>query len=128
MSTAVTCVGLLGLLIFGLGVLVSVTRGSTKTISGFKPDPTDRLYKAVRAHGNATEYAPMLAILMLVLGGRQPGVWLGWTMVVATACRYLHAAGMLMSRSLDESQPLRLVGALGTFVTGVILAVATLLG
>jgi uncharacterized protein len=38
--------------------------------------------------------------------------------------RYLHAAGMLLSPSLDRPQPLRFVGALGTYVAGLLLVVA----
>ena len=67
METAVVCSGLLGLLIFGLGFMVSITRGQTGTSAGTDADPTDRLHKMVRAHGNATEYAPMLALLMLIV-------------------------------------------------------------
>ena len=50
--------GLLALLLFGLGLRVSLLSGSTKTVHGYTPDPRDPLYKMVRAHGNATEYAP----------------------------------------------------------------------
>lgn len=127
MSTAVVCTALLALLIFALGLAVSLTRGSTGTNIGCKDDPTDRLYKLVRAHGNACEYAPMLAVLTLLLGARDPSAWVTWTMVAATVCRYLHAAGMLMSPTLAKPQPLRFVGALGTYVTGLMLVAATLL-
>jgi len=47
-----------------------------------------------------------------------------WTFVAATLFRYLHAAGMLVCPSLDQPHPLRFVGALGTYVTGLVLAVA----
>jgi len=55
MNVAIVCTALLGLLVFGLGLAVSLTRGATRTNFGFTPDPTDRLYKRVRAHGNAAE-------------------------------------------------------------------------
>jgi uncharacterized protein len=126
MNVAVFCAAELGLLVFGLGLCVSLLRGSTGTNIGYKVDPTDRLYKMVRAHANSTEYGPMLAILMLLLGSRGPGTWMMLTFVMATLCRYLHAAGMIMSSSLDRPQPLRFVGALGTYVTGLILVVAAL--
>ena len=126
MNVAIVCTALLGLLVFGLGLGVSLLRASTKTNIGCKPDPTDRLFKMVRAHGNATEYAPMLAILILFLGARQPATLMVGLFIAATASRYLHAAGMLMSPSLDQPQPLRFVGALGTYVTGLVLAVAAL--
>ncbi|HJY83528.1 MAG TPA: MAPEG family protein, partial [Candidatus Binatia bacterium] len=72
MTTAIVCTALLGLLVFGLGLSVSLTRGQTGTNFGYSPDPTDRMYKMVRAHGNATEYVPMLAVLMLLVGGHNP--------------------------------------------------------
>jgi uncharacterized protein len=123
MNTAAVCVGVLGLLVFGLGIGVSLTRGATNTTIGYNPDPTDRLYKMVRAHGNATEFNPMLAILILYLATRQPSVWVEWVFVVAAVSRVLHAAGMIMSPSLAKPQPLRAIGAVGTFLCGLILAV-----
>ena len=127
MTTAALCAGVLGLLVFGLGLGVSLMRGATDTAVGYTADPTDRLYKMVRAHGNATEYAPMLAILILYLGAQGPGAWLRTVFVAAVAARLLHAAGMIMSPTLARPQPLRFVGALGTYVTGVILGIATIL-
>jgi len=124
MTVAVWCTGLLGLLVFGLGLAVSLTRGSTGRNFGYTADPADRLCKLVRAHGNATEYAPMLAVLILYLGAHNPGTWLMWTFAIATIARYLHALGMILSKSLDRPDPLRFVGALGTYVTGLILAFA----
>ena len=123
MNTAAVCAGVLGLLVIGLGIGVSLTRGATNTVVGFNPDPTDRLYKMVRAHGNATEYNPMLAVLILYLGTRQPGAWLQGLFIAATVSRVLHAAGMIMSPTLARPQPLRFAGALGTYVTGLLLAV-----
>ena len=123
MYTAVICTGVLGLLVFGLGLGVSLTRGATNTSIGFNPDPADRLYKMVRAHGNATEFNPMLAVLILYLGTRQPASWVEWVFVVAAASRVLHAAGMILSPTLAKPQPLRAIGAVGTYVTGIILAI-----
>ncbi len=127
MTAALVCTALLGVLVFGLGLGVSALRGSTSTTIGHQLDPGDRLHKMVRAHGNATEYAPMLAILMLAIAGRGATPWMVWTFVAATLSRYLHAAGMLLSSSLDRPQPLRFVGALGTYVAGLALVVALLL-
>ena len=123
MNTAAVCVGVLGLLVFGLGIGVSLTRGATSTAIGYNPDPTDRLYKMVRAHGNATEFNPMLAILILYLAAHQPSTWVEWMFVVAVLSRVLHAAGMIMSSTLAKGHPLRAVGAVGTFVSGLVLSV-----
>ncbi|MBI1816163.1 MAG: MAPEG family protein [Deltaproteobacteria bacterium] len=127
MSVAIVCTALLGLLVFALGFAVSATRGSTGTNFGYKPDPADRLYKLVRAHGNATEYCPMMAILILLIGAHQPSTWMIWTFVAATALRYCHAAGMILSPTLDKPYPLRFVGALGTYLAGFALVVAALM-
>jgi len=127
MNVAIVCTAALGLLVFGLGLAVSSRRAMSGTNSGFKADPADPLYKLVRAHGNATEYAPMLAILILLIGARQPTTWMVWACVIATVCRYLHAAGMIMSPTLERPQPLRFVGAVGTYLAGLALVIAALL-
>ena len=124
MTTAIVCTALLGLLVFGLGLGVSLTRGQTGTNFGSGSDPADRMYKLVRAHGNATEYAPMLAVLMLLVGEHHPATWVLWVMGIVTACRYLHAAGMIFSPTLARPHPLRFVGALGTYLGGLVLCVA----
>jgi uncharacterized membrane protein YecN with MAPEG domain len=127
MSVAVICTALLALLIFGLGLVVSLTRGSTRTVIGYAAaDPADRLHKLVRAHGNATEYVPIMAVLILYVGSHGPSTWMVWTFVVATAARYLHAAGMVLCPRLDQPHPLRFIGALTTYLAGFALVVATL--
>jgi len=124
MSIATICIALLGLLLFGLGLAVSLTRGSAQRIIGYSDDPTDRLHKLCRAHGNAAEYVPILALLIYILGARGPSAWLTWTFVAATLFRYLHAAGMIFPASLAAPNPMRFLGALGTYVVGFVLAIA----
>lgn len=123
MSTAIICTMLLGILVFGLGLLVSLGRGQTNTNIGHSTDPTDPLHKRVRAHANACEYAPMLAVLMLFIGSREPSLWVEWTMVLATVARYLHAGGMIFPATLDKPNPMRFAGALLTYVAGLVLCV-----
>ena len=127
MTVAIVCTALLGLLIFGLGVAVSLTRQSSSTAIGHGVDPTDPLHKLCRAHGNAAEYVPMLAILILLVGSRQPSTWMVWTFIAATLFRYLHAAGMILPATLAAPNPLRFVGALGTYIAGIALVIAALL-
>src|SRR5437773_12448634 len=122
---AVLCMGLLGLLVFGLGLAVSLVRGSTGANFAYTVDPTDRLYKLVRAHGNAAEYAPMLALLTWYLGSHQPGRFVVWTFGAATAFRRLRALGRIVGMSLGQVEPLRVAGALGTYVSGLVLVIAT---
>ena len=128
MTAATICIGLLGLLLFGLGIAVSLTRGSAQRVIGHSDDPTDRLHKLCRAHGNAAEYVPMLALLIYVLGARGPAPWMVWTFVAATTFRYLHAAGMIVPATLAAPNPMRFVGALGTYVAGFALVIALLVG
>jgi len=127
MHTAAICAGLLGLLVFGLGAAVSGVRGATNTVIGYNPDPADRLYKMVRAHGNAAEYNPMFAVLILYLGAHAPATWIVWVFVIATAARISHAAGMILSPTLAKPQPLRFAGALGSVACGIILSVAAMM-
>ncbi len=124
MKVAIICTALLGLLLFVLGLVVSSTRASTGKAGAYPQDPADQLFKRIRAHANTAEYAPMLAILMLVAANRNPAIWVLWTMGIATASRYLLVAGVLMSSTLDKPHPLRFLGALVTYITGVILSVA----
>lgn len=128
MNVALTCIGLLGLLVFALGLRISLLRGSTNTVIGFKDDPTDTLHKWVRAHGNACEHAPILALLIYAVGMRGASGWMEFVAMLAVLSRYLHAAGMIMSASLDKPQPLRFAGALGTYLTGLALSLSVLCG
>lgn len=119
MNISIACIGLLGLLVMALGLWVSLGRGAANTVIGHAADPADPLHKRVRAHGNAAEYCAILAVLIYVVGLRDPGLWVSSLMVAAVLSRYLHAAGMLASSSLAVAHPLRFVGALGTYVTGI---------
>ncbi len=127
MTTSLVCIALLGLLVFGLGFAVSMTRGRTNTVAGTSGDPRDSLHKLIRAHGNTAEYAAMLAILIFLVGSTSPPTWTLWCMGVATASRYSIAAGLILSPTLAQPHPLRLIGALGTYLAGLALCAALLL-
>jgi len=121
--TAVMCVSVLALLVFGLGLFVSMQRFRSKAIAGSDLGPTSPLQKAIRAHGNTIEYAPMLAILFLYLGQAMPSAtWVSVLIVAATLSRVSIAMGLLLCRSLENAHPLRFLGGLGTYITGVLLA------
>lgn len=126
MNPAIVCIAILGLLVVGLGLLVSLARGATKTAIGSSTDPADMLYKRIRTHANACEYNPILAVMTLVIASNEPSAWMTWSYMLATLARCLHAAGMLMSPSLADPQPLRFAGALGTYFFGLVMAVAVL--
>ncbi|HYL60931.1 MAG TPA: MAPEG family protein [Candidatus Acidoferrales bacterium] len=126
MTVAIVCTAMLGLLLFALGLNVSRSRGVDKA-GAYPNDPADPFFKSMRAHANTAEYAPMLAVLMLIAGERNPGTWVLWTMGIAVASRYLIVAGMLASETLAKPHPLRFVGATGTYLTGIALCVAVLM-
>jgi uncharacterized membrane protein YecN with MAPEG domain len=84
------------------------------------------MYIAQRAHGNASEYVPTLAVLIVVCATLTDSWWLNALAIAALGSRALHALGMLTSKTLAEHGPLRDVGALGTYVTGVALGVTAL--
>ena len=125
-TTALVCTAVLGVLVFGLGLLVSALRFREKRLHGHSEEPTNLLHRAVRAHGNAVEYAPFLAVLFLYLGGRNPGAMALGLMVAATACRVLLAVGLIAWPTLARPNPVRFVGALGTYLAGLALCVTLL--
>jgi uncharacterized membrane protein YecN with MAPEG domain len=104
-----------------------MTRAKTETNFGSDPDPEDILYKMTRAHGNTTEYAPIIALLIFILSqSSQPG-WVIWCMILVTFFRYLIVAGIIFPKTMDAPNPLRFVGALGTYLTGFGLCAAVLM-
>jgi uncharacterized membrane protein YecN with MAPEG domain len=126
MQVPVICVTILALLIFLLGFLISMVRGKTGIIyySGSLDDPTSFLTKAVRALGNTVEFSPILAIMFLYLGTTDPDNWVLWTMIVATISRVLMVVGFLTAETLSKIHPLKAVGAIGTYFSGMALCVA----
>ena len=126
--TALTCIAVLGLLVFGLGAAISLLRLRDRRLAGHADDPSNLLHKLVRAHGNTTEYAPFLAVLFLVLGSREPAPSTLWLIVAATAFRVLIVIGLIAWPTMARPNPLRFIGALGAYVTGAALCVALLRG
>lgn len=127
MTTATICIALLAALLFVLGWNVSRLRGSKTTVNQFPTAPDDPLFVAIRAHGNATEYVPTLAVLILVVGLGGPEVWMLVVAGIAVLSRYLHAIGVLVTGDMAEESVLRFAGAVGTILSGVALAVAAVL-
>jgi len=126
MPYALLSVGLMGLLVFLLGFNVSRIRGSVMhTQHEHEGDPKSPLRKAIRAHGNCIEYAPTLSLLILALGLRLPLTpwWVAALMLLAVAARYIHAVGVLTSESIHTPNPLKFIGALGTYITGAVLSI-----
>lgn len=125
MAISIICVGLLGLLCIALSFNVSLARKDSGMVYGYEIDPASRMYKAQRAHGNCIENAPILAIMIYVLGQAPQPYWVLVIMMLATAFRYLAAAGLVFPATMAKPNAMRFVGALGTYITGFILALLT---
>jgi uncharacterized membrane protein YecN with MAPEG domain len=124
----IVCSGVLVILYFALALNVSRMRAKTKTGIGSGADPSGPLNKAVRAHGNAAEYVPIFVALFLYFSLTAPSGWIPWVVVIVTAARVLHAAGMLVTPTFNAPpHPLRAIGSLGTYVGGFALGVALLM-
>jgi uncharacterized membrane protein YecN with MAPEG domain len=120
-NIVLACVVVLGLVLFGLGLSISVTRFRENTGSGCEADPANLLHKLVRAHANTAEYAPFLALLFLYLGARSPSAATVSLIVAATVCRCLLVVGLIAWPTMAKPNPFRFAGALGTYATGIAL-------
>lgn len=129
MTTAIICTAILAAMLFALGINVSRMRGVTGKAGGsqFPNDPASGLFKAIRAHGNAAEYVPALMVLFLLVGARSPAAVAIPLIAGATAARLVHAYGLLSSPNLTAPTTPRLIGAGGTYLFGIALAVAAVL-
>jgi len=126
MTVALKCIAVMSLMVFGLGINVSRIR--RKQLKGVRP-PEEELQAAIRAHGNLTEYAPILGLIMFAihykLGNNVP-TWVNGMMVAAVVSRVSHVVGMLGFSHVKASLP-RLIGAVGTYYTGITLSTYLLL-
>ena len=126
MNIAIVCTALLGLLLFGLGLNVSLQRRENRRSVGHDDSPVDPLHRAVRAHANTAEYAPFFAVLFLWYATRPAPVWIVAAIVLATAARFALAGSLLFGPSLNRPNPARLFGALFTYICGLALAAGLL--
>ena len=114
MNLVLLCSAFLVILYAGLSANVSRVR-----ILGRGPSRVTeaQLTQAVRAHGNASEYIPLLVALLLYLNSAAPNLFLTVIAVTATSIRILHAVAMLMTVGVHWRHRLRFVGALGTYAS-----------
>jgi hypothetical protein len=126
MTTAISCTAILAAMLLALGFNVSRVRGANWKTGGsqFPNDPASGLLKAIRAHGNAAEYVPVLMVLFLVVGARSPAAAAAPLTVGATIARLVIAYALLTSPSLATPTKLRLIGGVGTYLFGIGLAIA----
>lgn len=112
MNILILCCAALVLLYTLLGVNVLRMRRRKR----LKPETTDfDLNQAVRAHGNASEYVPLLVASLLYLS-YFPHDLLAPMGIVATLSRIAHAVGMLTTRQAEGRSVLRWLGTVGTYV------------
>lgn len=86
--------GLCGLLVLLLALRIPVLRAKYRVDYGDGGQPT--LLHAIRAHGNAVEYVPLVLILMAAaesLGSS--AIWLHLVGIGLLAGRVLHAGGLM---------------------------------
>jgi len=114
--------GIIGLLLLALSYHVVRNRWRAGVSLGAGEDRD--LERAIRAHGNLIEYAPLILLLMALVetGGASP--WLihgcGGLLVVS---RVLHAAGLTGRRSVS---PQRKWGVAGTWVVLLVISLAAI--
>jgi uncharacterized membrane protein YecN with MAPEG domain len=115
MNALLLCSAALVLLFAVLSFNVSRMRRKRRS---FPEIPEAEVIKAIRAHGNASEYIPLFVALLLYANSTQPSpnMYLVGVAVLATASRFSHAAGMLLTASVAERHPLRFYGAIGTYI------------
>ncbi|NQY98709.1 MAG: MAPEG family protein [Henriciella sp.] len=126
-SIILICSASLVILTLLLAFWTSMQRGSSKTIAYGAPlDPASGMAKAQRAHGNSAEYAALLIGLFVITGfayaGRDLGGVVTWTMIAITVSRFLHAIGFLICETLEKPHVLKMIGALITYLGGLVLA------
>ena len=117
----------MGILLVVLGANVTRHRAIRGDTGNQMPtDPADRMFIAQRAHGNASEYIPTLAVLIVVCAVLTDGWWLNALAIAALSARLLHAVGMLTSKTLASHGPMRDIGATATYVSGLALGVTAI--
>ncbi|HLJ65363.1 MAG TPA: MAPEG family protein [Stellaceae bacterium] len=104
--------GILAIIGLVLAMSISRMRGSTKTGIGSGGNPA--LERMIRAHGNFTEYVPLILVLMLLMeAGGASHLWLHIMGIVFVIARLAHAYGLSMN---SGTSPARLVGASLTYL------------
>ena len=127
-SVVLICSASLAILTLLLAFWTSVQRGSSKVVAYGAPlEPTSAMAKAQRAHGNSAEYTALLIGLFVIVGfayeGRDLGGLVTWTIIAVTVSRLLHAIGFLTCKTLEAPHILKAIGALITYLGGLLLAV-----
>lgn len=124
MAIAVFCVTIIGLMVLGLGCLVSMRRMKPMVLFGIGNDPASPLAKAGRAHVNICEYGPIMAIMILYLGSAYPKPWVLGVMIFAVVARIVQGIGFLTCESLDKVYSVKVAGAIFNYLSIALLCLA----
>jgi uncharacterized membrane protein YecN with MAPEG domain len=127
MNVYILCSAILVIFYFLLAFNVSMVRARTKVGIGPGDQLSGPLNRAIRAHGNASEFIPIFVLLFLYFNSVGAGGWIEWVVIAVTLCRVFHAFGMFLSPDLDKAYHLRFIGSLGTYLGGLAFGVALLL-
>lgn len=108
MLITMTLIAAIGVIYLGFGINVGVVRARTNTLLGPGDDP--RLMRAIRAHGNLAEWAPIAIFLVAALeySGSPTQMVAGLAGAYAFA-RVLHGIGLI--NEFGKPHPLRAIGA-----------------
>jgi len=104
-----------------LALSFNIIKLRRKHLVGLGDGGEHKLTKAIRMHGNFSEYVPLVLILLASyeLSGAN-AIWLHILGGTLTIGRVLHAIGI--SKSIGTSMP-RVVGMIATFIVLLILAI-----
>lgn len=127
MNAYLLCSAILVIVYFLLAHNVSRVRANTRVGFGTGDEPSGRLNRAIRAHGNSAEYTPIFLVLFLYFLSSGASGWITWVVVAVTVCRVLHPISILMAPDLNAIYPPRFVAAVGTYLGGLALGVALLM-
>ena len=108
MHITITLIAALGLIYLAFGINVGIVRAKTNTLLGPGDDP--HLMRAIRAHGNLAEWAPIALFLIAALeySSAPTQMVAGLAGAYGTA-RVLHGIGLI--NEFGKPHPLRAIGA-----------------
>ena len=108
MLVTMTLIAAIGVIYLGFGINVGVVRARTQTLLGPGDDP--RLMRAIRAHGNLAEWAPIAILLIAALEyAAAPTTMVMGLASAYAAARVLHGIGLI--NEYGKPHPLRAIGA-----------------
>jgi len=102
-----------------------MARRATRDGSSFDKYKESLFLAKQRAHGNSSEYIPILVILFLYINSKGSNKFLDITMIIATLSRFSIAYG-IGAYPYPTVNSYRYYGAIGTYFTLLILGISAL--